>query len=36
MKSNKSFQRTPNTARLFANAFGIVSQKSPPCPVPLN
>jgi hypothetical protein len=34
--ANKSFQRTLNTPRLFANACGILSQKVSPCPVSLN
>lgn len=33
---NNAFQRTPNTPRLFANAFGIVSQKAAPHSMPLN
>ena len=34
--ANKSFKRTPNTARPAANAFGILSQQSAPYSVPLN
>lgn len=33
---NKAFQRTPNTPRPAANAFGIISQQSAPRSVPLN
>jgi hypothetical protein len=35
-ESISSFQRTPNTARLFGHAFGIVSQKGAPHLGPLN
>ena len=34
--TSKAFQRTPNTPRLSANAFGIVAQKATPCSAPLN
>jgi hypothetical protein len=35
-ESISSFQRTPNTARLFGHAFGIFAQKATPCSAPLN
>ena len=28
--ANKALQRTPNSPRLFANAFGMISQKATP------
>ena len=34
--SNKAFQRTPSTPRLFENAFGIVSQEAAMHSAPLN